>query len=293
MLLYAGSGFGWLVDSGRVARAVATSLPILLPAAVLWRGEGSRPQLSNGLVIGAVAVGVGALLESVIYASDPGFGQRFASSWVGGNDDHADLLIVIGLLGLVGPVLLGRSIRGLRGATASPGTVRAGAALAALTVVYVVLALNYLRAFYRMYIADPSEYSGGLFFHDATTELFGVLSLIGWAYFAWAVISASGDGKRPRIAWHLAVAAVVIRQLVLALNILPVAIGLVASPSGEANVLTDVAVAIYLVVLIATPPLAIAASVLLIAAFAVGFGNPRAIEPDAGHVDLQPLPNPG
>jgi hypothetical protein len=89
------------------------------------------------------------------------------------------------------------------------------------------------------------------------------------------------------------VVAVVIQQVLLALNVLPAAIGFVASPSGQANMLTDVAVAIYTAVFIATPALTIAGSVLLIAAFAAGLGNPGAAEPDAERIGLDPLPNPG
>ena len=133
--LYARSGFGWgfSFESGRVARSRRDFAPDPPAPAVLWRGEGMRPEVEERIRHRRCRCRARRLVgERDLPGGDPNFGQRPPVSWVG--DYYAGELTVIGLLELVGPVLIGRSIRGLRGATASPWTIRAGAALAVLTV---------------------------------------------------------------------------------------------------------------------------------------------------------------
>lgn len=128
---------------------------------------------------------------------------------------------------------------------------------------------------YHANLIDPTRSPGGLEFFGvgATIGLVGTMSFIGWAIFAWTVITATGRGSRPRVAWLMALLAVVIQQGLVALGLGAEVFAFVTSPLNEPSPISEIAVAIYLAVFLATPVLSLAASVLLVVAFAAGFGR--------------------
>jgi hypothetical protein len=298
-------GYVLYLEPGFLASAVARSAPILIPAGVLWQRARARPRLRGPLVLGSLAIAVGAILASAFALFTASFDTAFGSPALGGSGAQYDPspefaipLVVALVVAIAGPVLLGTAIRRPRTGAPSRWTTWAGLVIAGLTVAYLAFTVSYSVAFFDRF-ADP--YSGGLefFWGRVTYGIVGVLSLFGWAYFGWAVISAAGSGARPRGAWRMAVLAVVIQQGTIAVTLVAALLAFVASPSGESTPISDVAVAIYQAVLAATPALGIGATILLVAAFGAGLGrdskqdDAEDTRPDDGRRGLQPAPKAG
>ena len=276
-------GFGWTTSfqPGTVFAAVGKSVPIIIPAAVLWRVDPPRPRVTGPLALGSIAIAVGSILTGLFTWTGGTFhtifGDPTSDAWQdnGLGPDFVVPQIVAIVLAVAGPVLLGVAIRGLRDRAAPRWQIRAAVLVGGLTVADLAFTLNYALDLYRANLIDPTRSPGGLEFFGAgaTIGLVGTMSFVGWAIFAWTVITATGAGTRPRRAWLMAVLAVVIQQGLVALGLGAEVFAFVTSPLNEPSPISEVAVAIYLAVFLATPMLSLAASVLLVVAFAAGFGR--------------------
>lgn len=290
---------GWAawLNPGELVGAVAISSPILFPAAVLWRTADRRPRLTGRLARGSLAIGIAAFFDSALSSPLPSWNPTFGGSdyhWdaFGGPGDSAFWIGAV-ILAVAGPVLLGNVVRSLRDGPASRQGIRAGVALGCLVLADLAFEATYAEDFLFRFVAPP--YPGGLMLYGVGFSLpsLWTFSFIGWAYFAWAVISATGGGTRPRVAWRTALAAVLVQLALLALRLACGVVTLIAAPSGDPNLISDIAVTIYRAACDAGPLLTITSWLLLLAAFAAGLGNPAAVEPEAEHLELDPLPTPG
>lgn len=291
------SGPGASLDLGALVGALAISLPILFPAAVLWHIGGRRPHLTGRLALGSFAIGIAAFFDSVVSSPTSTLYPRLGGSGYAwddyGGSEELMIWIAAAILAIAGPVLLGNAIRGLRVGPASRQAVRAGIAIGGLAIAYFAFEATFpTTLLYRFLTPD---YPGGLdlFGVAATYPSLWTFSFVGWAYFAWAVISISGVGMRSRRVWRISLVAVLIQQGLIALLLVAVVVTLIASPSGDPNPISDLGAGVVRAVTAATPLLTVGAWVLLLAAFAAGVGNPDALKPDAEHIELDPLPSAG
>lgn len=300
-----GDGYVLSPELGFWFSAVARSAPILIPAGVLWQRDRPRPRLTDPLVNGSLAIAVGAILASTFALVTGSFDTTFGSPALRGSGAYYDPWpefaipwTVALVVAIAGPVLLGTAIRRRRTGVPSRWANRAGLVIASLSVAYLVFIVRYSVAFFDTFV-DP--YTGGLelFMGRITYGIVGVLSLFGWAYFGWAVISAAGTEARPPGAWRMALLAVVIQQGTIAVTLTAAILAYEASPSGASTPISDVGVALYRAITAATPVLSIGAYALLVAAFRAGLGRDSRREdadddmPDDARIGLHAARRPG
>jgi hypothetical protein len=270
---------------------IASSLPILIPAAALWRPGRPRPRL---LLFGSIAVGIGAFLGSVVSIPGMGFSPVPGATVWDSPPGGAGVYVTIAVLCTVaGPVLLGRAVRAER-EPSSHRAVRWGIATGGITIAYLAIAAAYPVELFHRFVTDPSS-EGGIDFFGRSGSIIDVggLALAAWAYFAWAVLSVDADGAQRRAPWRMARVAVLIQQGAVALMTVVFAIWFLAARLGDSKPFADAVVGVSGVVFFVTPILLIVASTLLIAAFASGLADPLADETRRARIDLEPLPNLG
>ncbi len=284
------AGFGWMLSftPDKVVAAITRALPILIPAAALWRTKRPRPR---SLLLGSVAVGIGAVITSGFAETWVGIEPVFGGGglWQPITAFEVPWVITIAFT-FVGPVLLANVPRAVRQMTSRRRAIGAGLAVGAITVGYLAMTVVFPVYLYQLYVNDPS-YPGDWF---GTPVFLSVMpsALLGWAYFAWAILTGDADSRR-RPAWRMATAGVVIQQGLVALNFATMAFWYVVARGDQDTPLADAALWISGAVFFVTPILLIVATTLLIAAFAVGFANSKAVEPEGPPVELEPIPNPG
>lgn len=269
------------VNPGFAVAQVGSALPILLPAAILWRVVRPMPRLSEPVVAGSIALAAGLLLAT---------GASALATLGGDARDMPPGVWVLRLVSLglrfIGPILLAQAILRLRRQRAPRWAIGVGVAVAALAIVNLLVTVDFSMTTLLVESDDPV--SDPLFVDVVRTQvvfaLLGALTLLGWAYVAWAVISGAGDRTRPRAAWSMALIAVALQQVLVALSAAEIALDVMGT-SVEPTAMSEAAGGLELAIINVSPFLSFAVWCLLVAAFAAGLGRP--VEP--AETDDQPL----
>jgi hypothetical protein len=247
-----------------VVGLIGRALVVLLPAVVLWR----RPDafaVTPGIVIGAILVAAGELGPVLVRSLDawlPASAEPELPPLV----DLPRLVIGVVLIAAraVGWLSIAVWVAELRPDPARTAAVVGARVVAAAAVLATVVSL--VALYLDVTPADAVGFDAGSL---ALAVLFAVATIV-WAYVAWVLVRQAG--LRPRAATNLAAAAVVL--LVLAeLVEAATSLLLVATRSAE---LQDLSIASFQ----ATSYGFLAAMVALVAAFALGVGDPPS-EPTA------------
>lgn len=263
---------------------VAGALPILLPAAMLWRIERPMPRLTEPLVAGSIAVAASVLLTTL--ASGFEAISRADQGLPTSNPVALAVRLIAVVLAVVGPVLIGRAILALRGGEPARWAFWAGFAIIAVTVGYVAY---YLYEAWSL-LGPQSQIST---FDDATladfarTQAFyAVLAgiwILGQSYLAWVVVSATGDRAQPRRAWLSVFVGTVLVELFVSFSVV-IAFAYTNLPTLMPPS-SDLLASFFDATANARLVLSIVAWVLIVAGFAAGFGRPVGTEGPARTTD--------
>jgi hypothetical protein len=237
---------------------IGRALVVLLPAVVLWR----RPDafaVTPGIVIGAILVAAGALGPVLVRSLDawlPASAEPELPPLV--DLPHLVVGIVFVAARAVGWLSIAVWLAALRPDPAGPAAVLVARVVAAAAVVGTVVSL--VALYLDVTPADAVAIEAGSL---ALALLFAVATIV-WAYVAWVLVRQAG--LLPRAATILAAAAVVLLVLVELVEV-GTSLLLVATRSAEFQ---DLSIAS----LRATSYGFFAAMVALVAAFALGLGDP-------------------
>ena len=244
---------------------VARAVPILLPAAVLWRDASFVPRIGQPLVAGAVLTATAVLLTTA--ASVVGELLRDPNALLPNSSIALAMRLVVVALTIAGPVLMARAIITLRTAAVSRHVMWAGMAIIALTILYVAsFAREGLAMFNTIWIAPPGDDTtvSDYFRNQTVLAVAASFTVVGPSYLAWAIISSHGSSAGHGRAWMVAVAAATIGLAVTGLTLVSLYLATNAPDlaSNSSSAILDLTVLV-----------SFAASVLLVGAFAAGFGR--------------------
>ena len=254
----------------------AGALPILLPAAVLWRIGQPVPRLTEPLVAGSITLAASVLLTTLASGFDAILqpDQGLPAS----NPIAMAVRLVAVALAIVGPVLIGRAILSLRGADPARWVFWAGSAIVALTAAYVAYYLYEASTMLGQLQGSTLDEPGFVDFTRTQTfyAVLGGIWILGQSYLAWVIVSATGDRAQPRRAWLMAFVGIVVVEILAAFGvfILFASTNLPALMPPSSDLLASFFNATSTVRLV----LELVAWILIVAGFALGFGRPAAAE---------------
>ena len=284
----AGSVLETLLSVDLVMIFAGAALPILLPAAVLWRIHRPAASLSDPLLAGTIAtaasVGLTTLGYLIATATQPETGLPTSSPL------DVGIRISAVLLGIAGPALMARAILALEPAEPRTWASWAGLALAVLTIAYV--AYSVWRAVALLPATGASGSDDPLFVDFSRTQaLYAVLGgiyILGQSYLAWVVITATGEQAQPRRAWLAAAVGLVLVEALfatsLAISFVPTALPDLFGPGSQTFATIVNTIQGW------RPTVSIVAWTLVVAGFALGLGRSTGSEEPATPVEVGSTP---
>lgn len=270
---------------------VTQALPILVPGAIVVRTGRDRLTLRDPLFAGAVAIAVNVLLGTgatvvraqfyVPVAAEPGDLAQVALV--------STLRLLATILEFAGPILLARAVLRHRRGPVPRWAIWAGVVAFVFAGVQVVYSLSSAYVSVAVFPSAVDDF-GPEWIVGWVLGIAGSFTVLTWAYLAWAIFSVA-DEAPPRLAWVAGVGSMVARQVGAGLF-------LVMTTASFGNILGqsttgDVAVELVFTFFNVLSVLYGVSSILFTVAFSTGLGWPRAAEPDAPPVELEPIPNPG
>ena len=247
-----------------VVALVARAVPILLPAAVLWRDARFMPRIREPLVAGAVLTAMAVLLTTAAWVVEELLG--YPNAFLPNSPAIAIRLTVI-VLTIAGPVLMARAIIAQRIVAVSRHAMWVGMAIVGLTILYVAsFATETLSMFNTMWAGFPADDTtmSDVLRTETVLAVAASFTVVGGSYLAWAIVSAHGSTSGRRRVWIVAVAAATMGLVVTGLAIVSLYLATFAP---------DLASNSFFSVLDLSAVLSFAAAVLLVGAFAAGFGR--------------------
>ncbi|MFI5225967.1 MAG: hypothetical protein ACHQ3P_04770 [Candidatus Limnocylindrales bacterium] len=270
-----------LLSPDRIVTMLPGAVPILLPAAVLWRPGDGPVRFAQPLVAGSVAVAASSVLPTA---------ATFLSLVAQNPFQIGPLVVTSGMrvagevLAFGGFVLMASAILATADRPTPRWVLRARAPIVLLAIVYAVYAIDRFAGIVSSGTLGPDPGTRDWILLTAVVGVVTALPVVGQAYLAWAVLGA-GPSTRPRNAWLLAVVAVSIQQCLLAAQLL--AVGLLTI--GVSTYYLD-----ELVLLLgASDTVGSVANVALVAAVALGLGRPVDTTADVGSGELDGLAGTG